>query len=137
MRLTSIIRKAALALVVAATAGCETVDPFGPLEVSGIQAGTLSVAAATNGLTVTNQTERPVYLVAFEADLATLIDWIPCTGGSGCIPLAQGERRVVAWSSIAGYAPAKAHYIVYWWNTEVGPDGQPRATNIKTVTVSR
>jgi hypothetical protein len=137
MRFSNTVQNAALVLALTAAAGCETVDPFGPLEVNGIQAGTLTVAAATSGLTVTNQTERPVYFVAFEAELATLIDWVPCTGGSGCNPVVQGERRVVAWSSIPGYAPGKTRYLVYWWNTEVGPDGQPRATNIQTVPVSR
>lgn len=138
MRFTPSIQKAALALALAVAPGCETVDPFGPLTgVNGIQAGTLSVAAATNGLTLTNQTERPVYFVAFEAELATVIDWVPCTGGAGCTPLVQGERRVVAWSAIPGYAPAKTRYLVYWWNAEVGPDGRTRATNIQTVAVSR
>jgi hypothetical protein len=138
MRFPSVFRQTALTLSIASAAGCTSTELSGPLSQSaGIQAGKITVSAGSDGLTLSNQTERVVYFTAFESDLATLIDWIPCTGGAGCKSLVQGERRVVAWSTVAGYDSAKPRYLVYWWNADVGPDGSTRAANIQTVVVNR
>jgi hypothetical protein len=46
----------------------------------GIQGGYVSVTPTNDGLVVVNQTERPIYFVAINAEMLALWDWAPCTG---------------------------------------------------------
>jgi len=104
---------------------------------SGIAAGSVSVAPTATGITIVNQTERPVYLFAVNAETLALLDWAPCTGGTNCPALAQGAQRDIAWADIYWYAPTVKQYTVYWWNVTVQPDGTARAENLHSVTISR
>ena len=104
---------------------------------SGVRGGYISVTATADGLTVSNVTERPVYLIAIEQETETRTDWIPCTGGSGCLPLDQGERRVIAWSSVLGYAPERKSYVVSWWHSVRNADGTLRVDVIQRLLVTR
>lgn len=138
MRFVPIVRTTALLLSLASGGGCASADSVGPsAEAPSLLAGKVSVAAGSDGLSLLNQTERPVYFTAFERDLAARIQWAPCTSGSNCQVLVQGEHRVLPWASVTGYLPTKPTYLVYWWNTEVGPDGRARVANMQSVSVSR
>lgn len=137
MRFVAMLRSTALLLTLA-SGGCVSADPVGPFsEAPSLLAGKVSVAAVSDGLAIMNQTERSVFYTAYERDLSAYILWAPCVGGPNCKVLAQGETRVLAWDSVYGYLPTKPTYLVFWWNTEVGADGQVRVTNMQSVIVSR
>lgn len=140
MPLTLSLRHRILSLLVA-VAGCEaasaTAVSYEPATPGVLQAGYVAVTPTAEGLAVMNQTERPVYLFAIEQETDTRADWLPCTGGPGCPALAQGERRVIAWSSVSGYAPEKRSYVLSWWHVEAKPDGSLRVGAIQRLIVTR
>jgi hypothetical protein len=103
---------------------------------SGIAAGYVAVTPTDAGLTIVNQTDRPIYLFAVNAETLALLDWAPCAGGANCPALAQGARRDIPWADVYWYAPNVKQYTVYWWNV-VQVEGTPRADNMHNVTVSR
>jgi hypothetical protein len=102
----------------------------------GIAAGYVSVTPTDAGLTIVNQTDRPIYLFVVNAETLALLDWAPCTGGANCPALAPGARRDIAWADVYWYVPNVKQYTVYWWNV-VQADGTPRADNMHNATVSR
>jgi hypothetical protein len=75
--------------------------------------------------------------MAIERETAAFTLWTPCTGGSGCPALLQGEVRLIPWSSVLGASPSKPEYLVYWWHVETGADGSSKAGNIQNVIVRR
>ena len=103
---------------------------------AGIAAGYVSVTPTDAGLTIVNQTGRPIYLFAVNAETLALLDWAPCTGGANCPALAPGARLDIPWADVYWYAPNVKQYTVYWWNV-IQVDGTPRADNMHNVTVSR
>jgi hypothetical protein len=103
----------------------------------GIQSGYVSVTPTSDGLVVVNQTERPIYFVAINAEMLALWDWAPCTGGSGCPALAQGQQRLLPWSSVLGYDPSTKQFSLSWWHVTVMSDGSARADAVHTVSVTR
>jgi hypothetical protein len=122
--------------------GCGAAEPTGTAisyesGPNGIQAGYVRVTPTANGLTVVNQTERPIYLFAANAESLALLDWIPCTGGPACQALAQGASRDLPWSAVALYEPNVKQYTVYWWNVTVQSNGTARADNMHNLTVTR
>ena len=137
----------ALALGLAGCGAAESVTPeFGSdycglssvcAPASGISAGYVSVTPTVAGLTIINQTDRPIYTFAVNAETLALLDWVPCTGGANCPALAQGARRDVPWADVYWYAANTKQYSVYWWNVTVQPDGTARADNMHNVTVTR
>lgn len=140
--LARLTRKALIAAVALAPVGCRayaiaTDDQVAQNGPNGIQAGSVQVTPTATGLTVKNQTERPVYLFAVNAEMLALLDWAPCTGGSKCPALAQGASREIPWSDVTGYQANVKQYTVYCWNVTVQPDGTPRADNMHNLTVSR
>lgn len=106
-------------------------------QTAGIAAGYVRLTATAAGLSVSNQTERPVHLFAVNAETLALLDWVPCTGGSKCPPLAPGASREIPWAAVAMYEPNVKQYTVYWWNVTVQPDGSARADNLHNMTISR
>jgi hypothetical protein len=103
----------------------------------GIQAGYVGVTATASGLTVVNQTARPIYLMAANAETLALLDWLPCTGGAQCPALAQGQKREIPWASVVGYTASAKQYTLFWWNVTVQPDGTARAQNVHNVPITR
>lgn len=103
----------------------------------GIQAGFVSVTPTSDGIVVVNQTSRPIYVFAVNAETLALLDWAPCTGGPSCPALAQGEQRVIPWVSVYGYAPNAKQYSVMWWHAVVMPDGTTRPSIVQGVLVTR
>ncbi len=103
----------------------------------GIQAGYVGITATAAGLKVVNQTERPIYLMAINAETLALIDLALCTGGTNCPSLAQGQQREIPWSSVLFYAENAKQFTVLWWNVTVQPDGSARANNLHNVAVTR
>lgn len=138
MRLSSSIVLSVIALTLAS--GCRSSNltevSYEP-ETQGIQAGFVSVTPAAAGLVVVNQTERPVYFIAFERETGTRTDFRPCTGGVGCPTVAQGESVTYPWSSVLGAAPDRPSYLLYWWHTVTGSDGTIRAGTMQNVSVTR
>jgi hypothetical protein len=126
----------ALTLAIGAP-GCGVSDSAIDAVSPGIVAGGLSIAPMTDGFSVRNQTERPVYLFSLERNMAALVDWIPCTGGTGCEVLVQGEIRTIPWSAVFGADASRSEYLVYWWNVEMGSDGRARAVNMQNTVVRR
>lgn len=124
-----------------AAAGCHSSDlteisyETGP---NGTQAGYVRITPTATGLTVANQTERPIYLMAVNAELLALLDWVPCTAtGPTCSSLAAGEQREIPWASVLGYSANTKQYTVYWWHSLVMPDGTLRPEEVHNVTVTR
>jgi hypothetical protein len=103
----------------------------------GIQAGYVRVASTATGLVVDNQTERPIYFMAVNAEVLALLDWAPCTGGASCPSLVQGAKREIPWASVVFYQQSAKQFTVYWWNVTVQPDGTARADNVHNVTTTR
>ena len=103
----------------------------------GIQAGYVKVTSTGTGFLVENQTERPIYFMIANAETLALLDWIPCTGGANCIPLAQGSKREVPYTAALAYDASTKQYAVYWWNVIVQADGTPRADNMHNMTINR
>ena len=129
---------ATLCLAFAAACGSDSLTQVsyenGP---NGIQAGFVSFSATSAGILVTNQTERPIFVLAMERGMTALADWIPCVSGPGCTSQAPGEQRVIPWSSILGYAADRHEYAVYWWHAVSQPDGSVRAGTITSAVVTR
>jgi hypothetical protein len=131
------LRILALALV---AAGCHSSDATGIVDDSlppGIQSGTVSVTPTNDGLSVVNLTPRPIYFLALNAEYLALIDWIPCFGGTGCPTVAQGQQRVIPWSSVVGYSASTRQFTLIWWHGLVLPDGTARMDGGGNVTVTR
>jgi hypothetical protein len=130
-------------LVLALSIGVPGCHPSDLTEISyetpvpGIQAGYVSVTPTSDGLVVFNQTERPIYFVAINAEMLALWDWAPCTAGAGCPALAQGQQRLLPWSSVMGYDPSTKQFSLSWWHVVVLPDGTARADEVHTVSVTR
>ncbi|MEO5815523.1 MAG: hypothetical protein ABIT20_09615 [Gemmatimonadaceae bacterium] len=103
----------------------------------GIQAGYVGVTPTASGLRIVNQTERPVHLMAVNADTLALLDWAPCTGGTNCPALAQGAVRDIAWAAVMAYSAETKQFTVMWWNVVYPPSGTPRAENLHNITVTR
>jgi hypothetical protein len=103
----------------------------------GIQAGYVGVTPTASGLRIVNQTERPVYLMAVNAETLALMYWAPCTGGEDCPALAQGEQREIPWASVTGYTAATKQFTVMWWNVLYPPSGTPQVENMHNVTITR
>lgn len=104
---------------------------------NGIQAGYVALLATAEGILVTNQTSRPIHLMAVERSTAALINWAPCTTGTGCAALAQGEQRLIPRNAILGSSPDRREYVVYWWHAITQADGSVRAGNITSAVVTR
>lgn len=138
MRTAITLRIAALTLcLVAACSGdgiTELSYESGP---NGIQAGYVSASARAEGILITNQTERPINVLAMERGMTALADWVPCTTGPGCAAQAPGEQRVIPWSQVLGAAPERKEYVVYWWHSLSQPDGSLRAGTITSVVITR
>ena len=134
------IRLALAALALCLTSACsadsltEVSYESGP---NGIQAGYVALTATADGILVTNQTSRPIHLIAMERSLSALLDWIPCTSGAGCTAQAPGEQRLVPWSSVIGASQERREYLVYWWHAVAQPDGSVRAGTITNALVTR
>ncbi len=139
---TRLLRPAAMLALTVALVGCggeATVAPTISYETggNGIQAGYVRIVPTATGLAVDNQTSRPIYLMAANAETLALLDWVPCTGGAGCAPLAQGQTREIPWAVALSYEASTRQYAVYWWNVITHSDGSLRADNIHNVIVSR
>jgi hypothetical protein len=132
------IKLALAALALCLTSACsadsltEASYESGP---NGIQAGYVAFSATADGILVSNQTSRPIYLIAMERSLVPLLDWIPCT--SGCPSQAPGEQRLVPWNSVVGASTDRREYQVYWWHAVSQPDGSLRAGNVTGAVVTR
>ena len=126
MRLRTLFRLT-IAATLFATAGCAATD----------LSTRLNVVASADGLTLVNETERPVFYIAYEKGIEPLLDWYPCTDAARCNPLHPGERRIVAWSAILGDRPSPASYVVTWWQSELSPDGTPHPTNTHSVLIPK
>ncbi|MEO8336132.1 MAG: hypothetical protein ABI664_14230 [bacterium] len=141
MSRTAFASRTFLLLALAVALGCAADGPTEVLSYEtgapGIQAGYVGVTPTAAGLTIENQTERPIHLFAVNAETLALLDWIPCTGGEKCPALAPGARRDIPWADVFAYSANVKQYTVYWWNVTVQPDGSARADNLHNVTVSR
>ena len=134
---------ALLLVLTLASSGCGGADPAGPMaisyetEVNGIQAGYVRITPTPTGLLLDNQTERPIYSTALNAEL--LASWALdyCTGGANCAPIAQGQRREIPWASVHGYAADTKLFTVVWWNAVGQADGTARAGNIHNININR
>jgi hypothetical protein len=104
---------------------------------SGIQGGYVRVTSTATGLVVDNQTERPIYLMAVNAEVLALLDWAPCTGGASCPSLVPSTKREIPWASVVFYQQSAKQFSVYWWNVTVQPDGAARADNVHSVNITR
>lgn len=105
----------------------------------GIWSGSLSARPTADGIEVFNGTDvpDPYYFFAIERVTSTYTDWVPCTGGPTCPSVLPGERRMIPWSSVAGYAASKNEYIVSFWRVTRSPDGTLAATGMQNVVVTR
>src|SRR2546423_10524856 len=124
----------------ALTAGCRhvTTDPLSDVRPrSGIWAGYVSATATTDGIRVTNQTERPVSYAAFEQQTDGEVLFLACAGGPQCPSLAPGATRVLPWSDVGGYDPSRNRFVLYWWQIVTEPDGTVHGGPMQTVTVTR
>jgi hypothetical protein len=121
-------------------AGCRktSADPLSdPTPSAGIWAGYLSATATSDGIRVTNQTERPVSYAAFEQQTDGEVLFLACAGGPQCPSLAPGATRVLPWSDVGGYDPARNRFVLYWWQIVTEPDGTIHGGPLQTVTLSR
>jgi hypothetical protein len=138
IRLPRVVRILALAVVAAGCRSSDVTEISGESLAPGTHAGSVSVTPTSDGLVVVNQTERPIYLMAVNAELLALLDWAPCFGGTGCPALPAGQQRLIPWSSVFGYTSASTkQYTVIWWHGLVLPDGTVRADGGGNVTVTR
>ncbi len=138
MRSTLHLIFATLCLATTAACGSDSLTQVsyenGP---NGIQAGFVSFSATSAGILVTNQTERPIHVLAMERGMTALADWVPCVSGPSCPSQAPGEQRVIPWSAILGASPDRHEYSVYWWHAVAQPDGSVRAGTITSAVVTR
>ncbi|MES2180428.1 MAG: hypothetical protein V4550_21430 [Gemmatimonadota bacterium] len=120
-------------------AGCSitsSTDQSVELYPAGIQAGSLAATASTEGIVLSNQTDRLVFFTALEREFSTLVDLNFCVDVAKCDPLVPGERRTVPWARVMGYASDRREYVVYWWYGEPS-GGAPRANGANSVIVKR
>ena len=115
--------------------GCrESTSPFADPTASGILARRVIATPTADGILISNQTDRPVYLHVIEQGAMALDDWAPFVSGAGLSP---GDNSVELWASIRGYSPSAAVYVVAWWRAEIGANGSRQAGPIQYVRVTR
>lgn len=113
---------AAVALTACGSPSAAEGDPVdGSSPNQGIVAGTLTVRAERNTLTLRNTTEFVVGYMIVDYEMATIALFPPC--GTTCLRLKQGESVVVPYSAIGGYTANTKRANVLWFKYQRRADG--------------
>ncbi len=84
----------------------------------------LTVHAVPPQLVLTSRDTVSLYYTIFEHELATRVEWRPCTDPATCEHVPAGGERRVPYARIAGYEPGAEAAIVYWWRLIPAPTGR-------------
>ena len=88
-------------------------DPVSPVRSGEVEAGQTFL-----GIVLTNPDQEPLYYFAVEREFLARINWAPCAGES-CRAVEPESRKLIRYSSIAGWTDRSQEVVVHWWRAEL------------------
>ena len=107
-----------LAAALAASIACASPTP-GPASAG---AEVSARADGVSGIRLRNETNRPIYYVAFERSYAARVQFAPCTDAPRCPSIAPNSEGTIPYSAIGGYEAGAREAVVYWWHLRPNPE---------------
>ena len=103
------------------------------LAVIGLAAGCLDVSSPTRerlltarrlteGIELTNHSDRTLYVFPADPDTLAVLDWTPCSIPDACGGIAGGTAQAIPFDEIEGYSEETRDVVILHWF--LVPDGE-------------